>query len=71
MGIAKSYLVIYCSEGIMSSPRAWWMFKYFGHNNVFILNGGLKAWRQANGRIERGNQKIKLSITKQEELSWI
>ena len=44
----------------MSSPRAWWMFKYFGHNNVFILNGGLKAWRQANGRIE-GNQKIKPS----------
>ena len=62
LGISKNdYLVIYCSEGIMSSPRAWWMFKYFGHNNVFILNGGLKAWRQANGRIERGDKKIKLS----------
>ena len=28
----------------MSSPRVWWMFKYFGHKKVFILNGGLKAW---------------------------
>ena len=27
----------------MSSPRVWWMFKYFGHKKVFILNGGLKG----------------------------
>lgn len=24
------------------------MFKYFGHRNVFILNGGLQQWHRAN-----------------------
>ena len=71
LGVRKNdYLVIYCKEGIMSSPRAWWMFKYFGHNNVFILNGGFRAWRQANGRIESGNQKIKLSSYKTGRIKW-
>ena len=71
LGICKNdYLVIYCCEGIMSSPRAWWMFKYFGHKNVFILNGGFRAWRQANGRIEGGNQKTKFSYYKTGRIKW-
>ena len=28
----------------MGAPRAWWMFRVFGHNNVRVLDGGLKAW---------------------------
>ena len=38
----------------MSSPRVWWMFKYFGHKKVFVLNGGLRAWALANGKISCG-----------------
>ena len=33
-------IIIYCREGVMSSPRVWWMFKYFGHKKVYVLNGG-------------------------------
>ena len=44
-------VIIYCNEGVMSSPRVWWMFKYFGHKKVFILDGGIKAWCIANGRL--------------------
>jgi len=40
----NSLLVTYDVKGIFSSPRVWWMFKYFGHNNIFVLNGGLKKW---------------------------
>ena len=51
-------LIVYCKEGVLSSPRAWWMFKYFGHKKVFILNGGLKAWRYVGGKTKSGPEKI-------------
>ena len=40
----NSLIVVYDIKGIFSSPRVWWMFKYFGHKNIFVLNGGLKKW---------------------------
>ena len=40
----NSFIIVYDTKGIFSSPRVWWMFKYFGHKNVFVLNGGLKKW---------------------------
>ena len=59
LGIKSSdNIIIYCREGVMSSPRAWWMFLYFGHKKVFILNGGLKGWRLANGKISKGPANI-------------
>ena len=41
-------VIIYDQHGVYSSPRAWWLFKLMGHTNVFVLDGGLKAWH-ANG----------------------
>ncbi len=43
-----SIIVIYDAMGIFSSPRAWWMFKIMGHENIFVLDGGLPAWQDAN-----------------------
>jgi thiosulfate/3-mercaptopyruvate sulfurtransferase len=42
-------VVIYDAGGWVAAPRAWWMFLAFGHNQVRILDGGLKKWR-AEGR---------------------
>jgi len=39
-----SQIVIYDDLGIYSSPRAWWMFKAMGHENVAVLDGGLPKW---------------------------
>ncbi len=41
----NSAIVIYDNLGVYASPRAWWMFRVMGHENVAILNGGLPAWR--------------------------
>lgn len=46
----QSTLVLYDDQGIYSSPRAWWIFKSFGFEHVFILDGGLPKWR-AEGRM--------------------
>ena len=37
---SNDIIIVYCREGVLSSPRVWWMFKYFGHKKVFVLNGG-------------------------------
>lgn len=52
LGINKnSTIVIYDSQGLYASPRAWWMFKAMGHEAVFVLNGGLPAWRQKGNEV--------------------
>lgn len=45
MGINKdSAVVVYDNVGVYASPRAWWMFRAMGHEQVAVLDGGLPAW---------------------------
>lgn len=44
------------SERDMSvATDVYWTFKYFGHAEVSILNGGLRAFRSARGKVETGD----------------
>lgn len=53
LGIKKdSCVVVYDDLGVYSSPRAWWLFKLFGFENVAVLNGGLPAWKEAEYPVE-------------------
>lgn len=50
MGIGNATrVVVYDSEGLYSAARVWWMFRAMGHDDVAVLNGGLKKWK-AEGR---------------------
>ena len=44
-------IVVYdaSAPGLMSAARVWWTLRAFGHDNVAVLDGGLKKWR-AEGR---------------------
>ncbi len=45
LGINQDSIIIaYDAMGIFSSPRVWWMFKFYGHKNIAVLDGGLPAW---------------------------
>jgi len=45
LGISNSSkIVVYDNLGIYTSPRVWWMFKTMGHEQVYVLNGGLPDW---------------------------
>lgn len=48
-----SKIVIYDNIGIYSAPRAWWMFRSMGHQNVAVLDGGLSAWKNAGHATEK------------------
>ena len=42
---------------VFSAPRAWWSLRIFGANNVFILDGGLPAWKVEGRKLETGEVK--------------
>ena len=42
-------MVLYDNQGIYSAPRAWWILRSMGLENVFVLDGGLPLWL-AEGR---------------------
>lgn len=41
---SDSVIVVYDDVGLYSSPRAWWMLRAMGHEQVAVLDGGLRAW---------------------------
>lgn len=46
MGIGDgSRIIVYDSEGLYSAARVWWMFRAMGHDDIAVLNGGLKKWK--------------------------
>jgi len=41
-------VVAYAQQSPMWSCRLWWLLRYFGFDDVRVLDGGLTAWRQAS-----------------------
>jgi len=48
-----SMIVVYDDVGLYASPRAWWMLRAMGHDQVAVLNGGLPAWIAAGNPVSR------------------
>lgn len=45
MGINnEDKIVVYDCLNIFSSARVYWQFKYFGHKDISVLDGGFPAW---------------------------
>jgi thiosulfate/3-mercaptopyruvate sulfurtransferase len=47
-------VVVYDGGDSMAAARAWWLLRYFGHPQVFVLDGGFSGWLAAGHAIERG-----------------
>lgn len=41
----QTRVIVYDNNGFFAAARAWWMFRVFGHENVFVLDGGLARWK--------------------------
>jgi len=50
-----SAVVVYDGSGVnLSAARVWWNFRYFGHDSVAVLDGGLRHWVAAGNPTESG-----------------
>jgi thiosulfate/3-mercaptopyruvate sulfurtransferase len=55
MGVGDGIrIVVYDTEGLFSAARVWWTFRAMGHEDVAVLNGGLKKWRSEGRPLEDG-----------------
>lgn len=63
-------IVVYDTAGLFSAARVWWNFRLAGASSVYVLNGGLPAWRKAgqpiaSGAVERprGNFRARYNVS--------
>ncbi|RKP44107.1 sulfurtransferase [Cohnella endophytica] len=53
----ESRVVAYDDQGGAMASRLWWLMKYLGHENVFVMEGGFTAWKNA-GLLTSSEQKV-------------
>ncbi|MEA3445454.1 MAG: rhodanese-like domain-containing protein, partial [Bacteroidota bacterium] len=51
-------VVVYCKTGV-NAGRLYWVLRYLGCTNVYILNGHMKAWRKARKPVTKVASKAK------------
>lgn len=59
---ADKQVVVYDTTSGSFASRLWWMLKYYGHNNVAILDGGFSAWLDSGFSQETGKVQNQSSI---------
>ena len=47
-------VVVYDGAESTAAARAWWLLRYFGHDRVTVLDGGLRAWVAAGQAVQTG-----------------
>lgn len=47
-----SKVVVYDQNDASYAARAWWLFRWLGHSQVAVLNGGMQAWLDADGPVQ-------------------
>ena len=52
-GIGDDALVVAYDQGMNGgAARLWWLLRHFGHERAAVLDGGLRAWRDAGGPLD-------------------
>jgi thiosulfate/3-mercaptopyruvate sulfurtransferase len=63
LGLRQDATVIaYDSFGVRAAARVWWTLRVMGFENVFVLDGGLKAWLAEGRPVEPGEATLPPSV---------
>jgi thiosulfate/3-mercaptopyruvate sulfurtransferase len=54
----KTLVVAYDEAGEGGAARLWWLLRHFGHDEVTVLDGGLRGWREEGGDLNAGEERI-------------
>jgi thiosulfate/3-mercaptopyruvate sulfurtransferase len=58
LGVGRGvHVVAYAQESPMWATRLWWLLRYFGFDDVSVLDGGLTAWRLEGRPLEEGERR--------------
>jgi thiosulfate/3-mercaptopyruvate sulfurtransferase len=49
-----STVIVYDDDSGVWAARIWWLLRSIGHQNVSVLNGGVREWLAAGGELEHG-----------------
>jgi thiosulfate/3-mercaptopyruvate sulfurtransferase len=53
-----SRVVAYDEAGEGGAARLWWLLRHFGHRDAAVLDGGLRAWREAGAELQAGARPV-------------
>jgi thiosulfate/3-mercaptopyruvate sulfurtransferase len=53
IGSTDRPVVVYADDA-RAAARIWWILRYWGLQNVRLLNGGWQVWQEAGGKEEKG-----------------
>jgi thiosulfate/3-mercaptopyruvate sulfurtransferase len=48
-----TWVIAYDDSRFAFSARLWWMLRYLGHDQVALLDGGIKAWQAFGGALSK------------------
>jgi thiosulfate/3-mercaptopyruvate sulfurtransferase len=50
----ETQVICYDDSSGAIAARLWWMLRWLGHTRVAVLDGGMKAWKEAGYAVEQG-----------------
>ena len=79
IGINNNSIVIAYDEGDLSGPsRLWWILKYLGHKEVYVLNGGINDFINEGGEtscesedIQKGKFDININENMNVDMNYV
>jgi thiosulfate/3-mercaptopyruvate sulfurtransferase len=55
----EAAVVVYDGRNLFSAPRVWWTLRVMGFPTVFVLDGGLTAWRAENRPLDTAAPQVR------------
>ena len=59
---SDNHVVVYDQGHSGFAARMWWLLKWIGHENVSVLDGGMKAWLNSGGTTRSGLETFAQSV---------